>query len=124
MIMREAWEEVAYTGDTALYKEMQRAVDEMKNGFSEIDALSNFGSRCILPEIKKFTSTITQGLVKGNRELVFMLQDQSKEVWSAKKHSVKRQGEKAASKLLIPIMLMFIGILIMVIVPIFTNMGI
>jgi tight adherence protein C len=53
-----------------------------------------------------------------------MLQDQSKEVWSAKKHSVKRQGEKAASKLLIPIMLMFIGILIMVIVPIFTNMGI
>ncbi len=124
MIMREAWEEVAYTGETSLYKEMQRAVDEMNNGVSEIDALFNFGTRCIIPEIKKFTSTIVQGMIKGNSELIYMLQDQSKEVWSAKKQNVKRQGEKAASKLLIPILIMFVGILIMILIPIFTNLGV
>lgn len=124
MIMREAWNEVAYTGETTIYKEMQKAVDEMNNGVSEVDALFNFGSRCIIPEIKKFTSTIVQGLIKGNSELTFMLQEQSKEVWAAKKQNVRRQGEKAASKLLIPILIMFVGILIMVIVPIFTNMGV
>ena len=123
MIMREAWEDVAYTGDTTLYVEMQKTVDEMNNGVSEIDALYNFGSRCIIPEIKKFTSTITQGLVKGNSELISMLQQQSKELWETKKQNVRRQGEKAASKLLIPIMMMFVGILIMIIVPIFTNLG-
>ena len=123
MIMREAWEEVAYTGDSTLYQEMQRAVEEMHNGVSEIDALFNFGTRCIIPEIKKFTSTIVQGMVKGNSELISMLQDQSKEVWSAKKQNVKRQGEKAASKLLIPILIMFVGILIMILIPIFTNLG-
>ena len=122
--MREAWAEVAYTGDSALYQEMQRAVDEMNNGVSDVDALFNFGTRCIIPEIKKFTSTIVQGLVKGNSELVYMLQEQSKEVWSAKKQDVKRQGAKASSKLLIPILIMFIGILIMIVVPIFTNMGV
>lgn len=124
MIMREAWEEVAYTGETVLYKEMQEAVNEMNNGVSEIDALFNFGTRCIIPEIKKFTSTIIQGMVKGNSELTYMLQEQSKEVWAAKKQNVRRQGEKAASKLLIPIFIMFIGILIMVVVPIFTNLGV
>ena len=124
MIMREAWEEVAYTGETALYQEMQRAVDEMHNGVSEVDALFNFGSRCIIPEIKKFTSTIIQGMVKGNSELIMMLQEQSKEVWAAKKQDVKRQGEKAASKLMIPILIMFLGILIMIMVPIFTNLGV
>lgn len=124
MIMREAWVEVAYTGDRALYKEMQKAVDEMNNGVSEVDALFNFGTRCIIPEIKKFTSTIVQGLVKGNSELTLMLQEQSKEVWAAKKQNVKRQGEKAASKLLIPILIMFVGILIMIIIPIFTNLGV
>lgn len=123
MIMREAWTEVAYTGETTIYKEMQTAVDEMNNGVAEIDALFNFGTRCIIPEIKKFTSTIVQGIIKGNSELTLMLQDQSKEVWAAKKQNVRRQGEKAASKLMLPIMLMFIGILIMVIVPIFTNLG-
>lgn len=123
MIMREAWEEVAYTGETSLYKEMQKAVDEMNNGVSEIDALFNFGSRCIIPEIKKFTSTIVQGMVKGNSELIHMLQEQNKEVWAAKKQNVKRQGEKAASKLMIPILMMFAGILIMILIPIFTNLG-
>lgn len=123
MIMREAWEEVAYTGETTLYKEMQKAVDEMHNGVSEVDALFNFGSRCIIPEIKKFTSTIVQGLIKGNSELTYMLKEQSKEVWAAKKQNVRRQGEKAASKLLIPILIMFVGILIMVLIPIFTNIG-
>lgn len=123
MILREAWQEVAYTGTTSIYKEMQVAVDQMNNGYSEIDAFFNFGTRCIIPEIKKFSSTIIQGLVKGNSELTIMLMEQSKEVWAAKKQYVRRQGEKAASKLMIPICIMFIGILIMILVPIFTNLG-
>ncbi len=123
MIMREAWEEVAYTGESTLYIEMQKAVDEMHNGVSEVDALFNFGTRCIIPEIKKFTSTIVQGIIKGNSELTIMLQEQSKEVWALKKQNVRRQGEKAASKLMIPIMIMFAGILIMIIIPIFSNLG-
>lgn len=123
MIIREAWEEVAYTGDTPFYLEMQKAVEEMKNGYSEADALYNFGMRCIIPEIKKFVSTIIQGIEKGNSELTRMLEEQSAEVWNLKKQNVRRQGEKAASKLMIPMMMMFVGILIMVIVPIFANMG-
>jgi len=123
MILHEAWEEVAFTGDTHIYKEMQITVNEMNNGVSEMDALYRFGNRCIVPEIKKFTSTIVQGISKGNSELVPMLQTQSKEVWNMKKQHVRRQGEKASSKLLIPMMIMFVGILIMVIVPIFANIG-
>ncbi len=123
MIMKEAWTKVAYTGNTELYLEMQRVVVNMQNGMSEVDAYTEFGSRCTAPEIKKFTSTIVQGLVKGNRELVEMIKQQSREIWDAKRHRVRQQGEKAASKLLIPICIMFIGILIMIIVPIFSNMG-
>ena len=95
----------------------------MNNGVAEIDAIFNFGTRCIIPEIKKFASTIIQGLVKGNSELTIMLMEQSKEVWAAKKQNVRRQGEKAASKLLIPICIMFVGILVMILIPIFTNLG-
>ena len=95
----------------------------MNNGVAEVDAIYGFGMRCMLPEIKKFSSTIIQGLTKGNSELAAMLQDQSKEVWQMKKQLVRREGEKAASKLLIPICIMFVGILIMILVPIFTNIG-
>lgn len=123
MILREAWEEIAYTRDSALYVEMQKAVEDMNNGIAEVDAIFRFGTRCIIPEIKKFASTMVQGITKGNSELTLMLMTQSKEVWAAKKQNVRRQGEVAASKLLIPICIMFIGILIMILVPIFTNLG-
>ena len=124
MILREAWQDVAAAGNGVIYTEMQAAVNDMNNGVSEIDAIYGFGTRCIIPEIKKFTSTIIQGMTKGNSELTFMLQEQSKEVWQLKKQLVRREGEKAASKLLIPICIMFVGILIMIIIPIFTNLGI
>ena len=124
MILKEAWIKVSETGDGELYQEMRRAVMQMNNGVSEVDAYTEFGTRCTSPEIKKFTSTIVQGLVKGNRELVEMIKQQSREIWDAKRHRVKQEGEKAASKLLIPICIMFVGVLIMIIVPIFAILGV
>lgn len=124
MILHEAWRQVAESGEGVMYDEMKTVCIDMDNGVSESEALRLFGLRCIIPEIKKFTSTITQGLSKGNTELSIELQKQSKELWMFKKQNVKRQGEIAANKLMLPIVIMFIGILIMVIIPIFANLGV
>lgn len=124
MILREAWEMIAYSGEGELYDEMKLVCVNINNGMSEIDAYTEFGTRCTAPEIKKFTSTIIQGVVKGNKELVEMIKMQSREMWNSKQHRVRQQGEKAASKLLIPTCIMFIGVLIMIIVPIFANLGV
>lgn len=124
MILREAWTVTADAGEGVFYQEMKNAVVEMENGISEVEAIRRFGLRCMMPEIKKFSATVIQGIQKGNSELSSMLQEQSTEVWALRKQQVRRQGEKAASKLMIPIFIMFIGILIMVIIPIFSNLGI
>ena len=78
----------------------------------------------MMPEIKKFSATLIQGIQKGNSELSSMLQNQSAEIWNLRKQNVRRQGEKAASKLMIPIFMMFVGVIIMVVVPIFSNLGV
>ena len=44
-------------------------------------------------------------------------------MWEVKKNEVKQKGEKANSRLLLPMMLIFIGILIMILVPVFQQMG-
>ena len=95
----------------------------MQNGRSASDAINEFGQRCMLQEIRKFTSTLIQGLTKGNSELSSMLKQQSSEVWELKKQLIRRQGEAADSKLLLPMCLSFVGILIMIIIPIFSNLG-
>ncbi len=124
MILREAWEEVAYSEDGVIYQEMITAVEEMNNGVSDIEAIRRFGSRCMIPEIKKFTTTIIQGLTKGNNELVIMLQKQSSEVWNLKRQIVKRKTAQSESKIMIPMLIMLLGVLIMIMIPIFTNLGV
>lgn len=122
MIMREAWGKVAYGGDRVLYQEMQLTTNEMQNGVSDLDAFRNFADRCALKEIRRFSSTMIQNLQKGNAELSYFLREMSDEMWEEKKHIVKRKGEAANSKLLMPIGMIFVGILIMIIVPAFVNM--
>lgn len=123
MILREAWERTAYSKEGVIYDEMRRSVVTMQNGAAETDALFAFGQRCMAPEIRKFSSTLIQGATKGNSDLAQLLTQQSKEVWEMKKQYVHRQGELANNKLLLPMCLTFVGILIMVIVPVFSNLG-
>lgn len=124
MIMREAWSEIAYGGEGTIYEEMRKSCEDMQNGVPEVEAIRRFGVRCIIPEIKKFASTIIQGIEKGNKELAIMLQTQSDEVWEMKQQRVKRAGAQANTKLMIPMFIMFIGVLVMIVIPIFTNLGV
>lgn len=123
MILREAWREVSLSADTELYLEMRKVNEEIDNGTSEVDALFNFAARCVTPDIKKFTSFIVQGLEKGSKDLADALRNQTNELWQIKKQNTLKRGELASSKLMIPLMIMFVGVLIMVMGPIMTNLG-
>ena len=54
---------------------------------------------------------------KGNSEIVNLFTKLNAESWSEYKHSSRRMSEKLQSKLFIPTMLMFVGILVLVILP-------
>lgn len=123
MILREAWREVSMSNDSELYMEMRKVNEEMDNGVSEIDALYHFANRCVVPDIKKFTSFIVQGLEKGSKDLANALRNQADELWELKKQTILKRGELASSKLMIPLMIMFVGVLIMIMGPIMTNLG-
>ena len=56
--------------------------------------------------------------------MAFALKNQTDELWEIKRQNTLRQGELASSKLMIPLLVMFFGVLIMVIGPIMTNLGI
>ncbi len=123
MILREAWREVSLSDDSELYMEMRKMNEEIDNGTSEIDALFNFAARCVTPDIKKFTSFIVQGLEKGSKDLANVLKNQTDELWQLKKQNTLRRGELASSKLMIPLVIMFVGVLVMIMGPIMTNLG-
>ena len=122
MTLRDAWKKVASGENRVLYREMQVTVQEMQNGLSEFEAYRNFADRCSIKQIRRFSSTVIQNMQKGNAEISYFLKEMADEMWEEKKHLVKRKGEAANSKLLIPTAMIFIGILIMIMVPVFLTM--
>lgn len=123
MILREAWEKIAFTGEGVLYTEMKQSVADMQNGTSEIEAYMRFSKRCGMEQITKFTSILVQNLSKGNKELVEFLKMYSSECWDARKHQARRKGEEASGKMIIPMGIMFLGLLLMIIIPVFSGIG-
>ncbi|MDR2713743.1 MAG: type II secretion system F family protein [Clostridiales bacterium] len=121
MIMERAWKETAYSQSLELYKEMQRTAEELDNLVSPQAAYGGFISRCNTKETAKLASAIMQNLSKGNAEIGILLKGIAKEAWLERRHTAKRDSEKANSKLMIPTMLLFLAILVMLMVPVVMN---
>ena len=65
--------------------------------------------------IKKFVSALIQSIERGGSDLPQFLANESSELWNEKRQMLLQKGEKAASKLLMPIAIMFLGIILIVI---------
>ena len=121
MIMDRAWKETAYSQETELYQEMRKTSEELDNLVSPESAYGNFINRCNTKESAKLASAIMQNLSKGNAEIGKLLKDMAREAWQERRHTAKRDAEKANSKLMIPTMLLFLAILVMLMVPVAMN---
>ena len=118
MIMDRAWRETAESQDAELYLEMRRTAEEMANSVSPFAAYSNFIDRCNTKETTKLASALIQSQSKGNAEIGRLLKDMAHEAWQERRHTAKRDSDKANSKLMIPTMLLFLAILVMIMVPV------
>lgn len=122
MVLRDAWELTSQQGKGILFQEMQKTSQQIANGMLEAAAYYDFGERCGVKEVRKFSSMMLQGIEKGSADLSLFLRDLSREMWAEKKSMVKQKGEQANAKLLIPTVLIFIGILVMIMAPVLTGL--
>lgn len=115
MMLRNAWRTIAESKEGTVYELMRQSCVDMDNGMSEVDAIHKFGRLSNSAEIRKFTSALAQSIERGGSELADFLGRQSIEMWALKKQLMLQKGEAAASKLLAPTVMLFIGIIVAVI---------
>ena len=123
LTMRDAWKQIAESGEGLIYQEMERVIVDKDNGKTDEEAFGDFGKRCGQKDIRKFAISTIQNMQKGNSEQVEFLKDMSEEMWEVKKKLVKKKVEDTKSLLLIPTFMVFIGILIMVMGPMLASMA-
>lgn len=119
MNLSRAWEKICIENrrDTPLYQELRKTYLQIQSGRPESEAYEDFARRCKVKEISKFMSLLIQNIKKGSNDLVPLMKLQAENCWELRKARAKQLGEEASAKLLLPMMIMFVGILIIVILP-------
>ena len=123
MILRDAWNMVGGRGEGDIYALMRDASEDIRNGHADSEAIAKFGRATNSPEIIKFTSALMQSMGKGAGELPLFLARQSSDLWNEKKQRLLQKGEQASAKLLMPIMLIFLGIIIIILSSAFAGIS-
>ncbi|HYE09458.1 MAG TPA: type II secretion system F family protein [Patescibacteria group bacterium] len=119
MTLNRAWEKICVETKkkTPLYLELKTTYLQIQGGKPESEAYEEFARRCRVREITKFVTLIIQNLKKGSDDMVPLLRLQAEECWELRKMRARQLGEEASAKLILPMMIMFIGILIIVVLP-------
>lgn len=121
MIMERAWRVTAESRTEELYMEMRQTAQELDNLQEPSIAYTDFLNRCNTKETTKLASAVIQNQSKSNAEIGHLLKSMAQEAWLERRHTAKRESEKANSRLMIPTMLLFVAILIMIMIPVISN---
>ena len=121
MMLHEAWVTVSTSNEGTFYDLMQKSVANMQNGYSDSDAIKEFGRETDSNEVKKFTSALVSNIEKGGGDIGLFLANQSSELWDIKRQKMLQLGEVAATKLLLPIVMIFGGIILIVMTAAFAG---
>lgn len=101
----------------SVYEEILITCHEMDSGISEMEAYRRFGERCGQVKYKTFSTLLIQNLQKGSRYLADTLEKESMEAWDERKRKARVLGEAAATKLLVPMVLMLLVVMAIIMIP-------
>lgn len=102
-----------------LYKELLQSVHELKNNVPFHQVLESLNKRCGTQEVSLFTTTVLLNFRRGSGEFVAALRMLTKELWEKRKAMTRTLGEQASSKLVFPMVLIFLVVLLIIAAPAF-----
>ena len=105
-----------------LIMELTDTVNKMVSNEPFHQVLNDLSKKCGIQEISIFTTTILLNYRKGGNDLIVAMRELSHELWEKRKALSKTKGEEASSKLVFPLILIFVTVMIIVGYPAITIM--
>lgn len=103
------------------YEELKVTLLELNNGVNESKAYENFGRRMQMIPYMKFGSLLAQNVSKGMDGILEALEIEAYSAFEERKELAKRLGEKAGTKLLLPMGIMLMLVFVMILIPAFMS---
>ena len=126
LTLRSSWEQIVRTYEAEkrdgaairpAYEEMLNTWRDLKGGMYEDRAYGGFGRRCGLPEYLRLGGLLETYVHEGNKELLPQLEQEAAASLSQALQEVRKKGEQTGTKLLLPLLLLFVLTLLLVMVP-------
>ena len=106
--------------DSPLYAEISRANEQVKSGYSLIEALNQMAVHCQVREITFFAGMIARNIKKGGK-ISEDIRKAAGESTSERREKIKKQAETAGTKLLIPMVLLLLIVFVLIMIPAFES---
>lgn len=119
MLLDAAWMEVSQDKEGPLYEEMRRVSRMRKEGVGFNQAYLSFGGRYQLDILKDFSQLMIQNVELGGSELARGIDQLRRKETREKINRLNKEADRAQEQMLLPSLLQFIGILLLLIVPLF-----
>lgn len=103
------------------YEELVITLNLIDSGISEAGSYHDYGKRCGTMEYIKLGALLEQNLHSGSKELRVLLTSEVSEAFENHKASVITKSKQAETKLIFPMILILIVIMLLIMVPAFTN---
>lgn len=100
---------------------MKKCLNNIYNGMSEAKSYVKWGNDCGINEYKRLGAYLSEHLKKGTGDLKKKLRQLSAESMETAAANAKERGEKAGSKLIVPMIAMLFIVMVIVIVPAFDS---
>jgi len=107
-----------------VYEEMILACNEMSNGVSEAKAYERFAIRCGSGTYTRLVGLLCQNIKKGNAKLLSEMKEESFRAQTERQNNIRKKGEEAGTKLLVPMMMMLGIVLIIIMAPAFISFSV
>lgn len=113
------------TGGSTLpaYEEILYTCREINSGVAEGIAYERMGKRIGLQEYIRLCTLLSQNLRKGSSSLIIRLEEEANRAGEEKLREGRKLGEEAATKLLLPMIMLLSVVMVMVMLPAFQSMG-
>ena len=104
-----------------LYEEMLRCDKRMRDGYTQEEAFGIFSDHIGLKEYTILINLLIQATRAGGSDIRHILKERRTEAFEEQKKTARVLGERAGTKLLIPMFMMLIVVFIIVLVPAFIS---
>lgn len=106
-----------------IYEEILIADYQLLNGKPEDAVYREWGKRCGNMRYRKLGSLLAAYLNQGNDKILSLLSEETDMALEERKNRIRKQGEEAGTKLLLPMMMQLIVVMFLILLPAFSGFG-